>query len=67
MKEKELKFIKEFTNINITDICKELGVQPNNVYAGKAKKETYSNIRYCIYRELFKIILQDLTRNVKPE
>lgn len=67
MKEKELKFIKEFTNINITDICKELGVQPNNVYAGKAKKETYTNIRYCIYRELFKIILQDLTRNVKSE
>ena len=67
MKDKELKFIKDFTNINITDICKELGTQPNNVYTGKAKKSVYKKIRYCIYREIFKIILEDLQSDVEPE
>lgn len=41
---KDLKFIKEFTNIKISDICKELNRDKSNIYkrgkyADEVKKE----------------------------
>ena len=48
----DLEFIKKFSKIRISNICKNLKISTNNVYTGKAKKEKIKQIRNEIYKEL---------------
>ena len=44
-KEKDLQFIKEFSKIKIATICKELGINKSNVWAGNASEEAIKKVR----------------------
>lgn len=51
-KEKDLKFIKEFAKIKITTICKELGINKSNVWAGNASPEAIKKVREELERRI---------------
>lgn len=51
-KEQDLKFIKEFKSITISNICKDLKVDKSNVYRGLASAETIRKVREEIERKL---------------
>lgn len=51
-KEKNLKYIKEFSKIKITTICKELGVNKSNLWAGSASEEAIKKVREELERRI---------------
>ena len=53
----DLEFIKKFSKIRISNICKNLKISTNNVYTGKAKKEKIKQIRNEIYKELSTLLV----------
>lgn len=55
----DLEFIKKFSKIRISDICKNLKIQKNNVYTGKTKKENISRVKNEIYKELANLMVGD--------
>lgn len=55
----DLEFIKKFSKIRISDICKNLKIQKNNVYTGKTKKENISKVKNEIYKELVNLMVCD--------
>ncbi len=40
MKDKYLKYIRQFSQINISKLCKELKIDRQNILNGKASEET---------------------------
>lgn len=52
MKEQYLKFIKQFSKINITQICKDLNINRSNVLNGIASEETTKLLYDEIKKEL---------------
>ena len=50
MKDKYLKYINQFSKINISSICKELNIDRQNILNGKASEETTKKL----YDELVK-------------
>lgn len=55
----DLEFIKKFSKIRISDICKNLKIQKNNVYTGKTKKENLIKVKNEIYKELANLMVGD--------
>lgn len=51
-RDNDLKFIKDFSKINISQICKDLNVDRSNVLCGRASKETTSKVRKEIEKRL---------------
>ena len=51
-KEKDLQFIKDFSSINISQICKDLKVDRSNVLRGRASEETTNKVRKEIENRL---------------
>lgn len=51
-KEQDLKFIKAFKSITISDICKDLKVDKSNVYRGIASAEAIRKVREELERRL---------------
>lgn len=51
-KEKDLKYIQEFSKINITQICKDLGVSRSNVMTGRSSSDTTKAVKEEIQRRL---------------
>ncbi len=51
-KERDLKFIKDFSKIKITTICKELGINKSNVWAGNASEEAIKKVREELERRI---------------
>lgn len=51
-KEKDLKFIKDFSKIKISTICKELGINKSNVWAGNASEEAIRQVRKELIRRI---------------
>ena len=58
MKEQYLQFIKQFSSINVSKICKQLDINRANVLNGKASEETTR----LLYEEIVKQI-EDLLKN----
>lgn len=56
----DLEFIKNFSKIRISNICKKLKVQKNNVYSGKTTKENLHKLRKEIEKEYTRLCLEDL-------
>ena len=54
-KEKDLKFIREFSKINISRICRELNVNRPNILNGRASKEAIHNVKEEILKKIEKI------------
>lgn len=44
-KQKDLEYIKNFSKINIRDICKELNIDKSNVYRGIASAEKIRQVK----------------------
>ena len=51
-KEQDLKFIKAFKSITVSEICKDLKVDKSNVYRGIASAESIRKVREEIERRL---------------
>lgn len=60
MKQEYLEFIKAFSKINVSSICKELNINRENVLHGKASAEATKNV----YDELNKRIRDLLDNNI---
>ena len=58
MKEQYLQFIKQFSSINVSKICKQLDINRANILNGKASEETTR----LLYEEIVKQI-EDLLKN----
>lgn len=54
-KEDLLKYIKGFSQIKITYICKELGIDPANLWHGKISVDNMVRIKWKINEELEKL------------
>lgn len=59
MKERELKFIKDFNQINVKKICEEFGINPKNVYSGKTSIQNMANVYYELQYKIRKLLLDD--------
>lgn len=51
-KEKDLKFIKEFSKISVNSICRENGIHTQNVYTGKVGQHTAFFLRTLIEEKI---------------
>ena len=56
---KEVKFIKDFNQINIKKICEEYGFNPKNIYSGKARYDAILTIYFELQYRLKKLLLDD--------
>ena len=56
MKEQYLKFIKQFSSINVAQICKKLGINRSNILNGKSSEETTRLLYDEIKKELNKLL-----------
>lgn len=52
MKNKYLQYIKEFSKINISTLCKELGINRENILNGRASEETTKKLYDEIQKQL---------------
>lgn len=55
MKDRYLKFILSFSKINISSICKDLGINRENILKGKASEETTKKLYDELRRRLTKL------------
>lgn len=51
-KEKDLKYIKDFSKINVSSVCKELGVDRQNLLNGRASEKNTELVRQTIQEKL---------------
>lgn len=56
-KEKVVKFIKGFSRITITAICKELGITVQNVVTGRTSIEKLEQVKEKIQEEYAKLFI----------
>ena len=57
MKEKYIQFIKQHSKINITQLCKELGIDKSNVLNGRSSEKT-TRLLYDTLRKRLKELLE---------
>ena len=55
IKERDLKFIKDFSGIKLSDILKENKIDPSNFYKGKVSQEKVKLIKDQIDKEIIRI------------
>lgn len=51
----DLSFIKGFSKINITNVCKELGIDRTNLLKGNTSSNNYKKVRNAILEKLRKL------------
>lgn len=56
MKEEDLEFIKAFSKLSVTQVCRDLGIDKSNVYTGKASAEVISSVAEEIKKRLDEIM-----------
>lgn len=61
-KERDLKFIKDFYKINITEICDYLKVGKGNLYTGKISAEKTALVKDELVKRL-KNVIDDFKKN----
>ena len=58
-KEKNHQFIRNFSKITITGICKKLNVERQNIIVGTASEEKIERVKEEIQKEIAKLYLED--------
>lgn len=53
----DLEFIKKFSKITLTEVCKKTGVNKPNLYMGKASKENIKKIRKQIENDVAELYI----------
>lgn len=61
----DLEFIKKFSNIHVSKICKKMKVDRSNLLNGKSKKENEKKVRSEIESEIAKLYINDSEVNKK--
>lgn len=56
MKNKYLSFIKNFSNINVSKICKQLNINRSNILNGKSSEETTRLLYDEINKQLIELL-----------
>lgn len=51
-KEKDLKYIKDFSKITVAGICKELKIDKSNLWAGKATAQNVEKVKLEIQKRI---------------
>lgn len=54
-KEEDFKFIKDFSNISVRQICIELGIDYTNLIKGKSSAEKTKLVKERIIQDLLKL------------
>ena len=67
MKEKneDLEYIKKFSSISITDVCKKLGVNRANLLNVRTTKKNMKLVRKGLESEVAKLYLMEDGKNVE--
>ena len=52
----DLEFIKSFSKITITDACRELGVDRQNLYKGKTSKKNEMKVALLLIKKFYSIL-----------
>ena len=60
----DYQFIKEFTNITVSSICKKLGIRSCNVCNGQTTDENYRKVKNEIIRELLMLMIQSKSEDM---
>lgn len=55
----DLEYIKKFSSITITDVCKKLGVDRSNLLNGRTSKKNMKLIRKGLESEVAKLYLME--------
>ena len=55
IKERDLKFIKDFSSIKLSDILKQYKIDPSNFYKGKLSREKVKLIKDQIDKEIIRM------------
>lgn len=55
----DYEFIKQFSNIKLTNICKKHKINLSNLLSGVTTDENYRRVKNDLIRELLMIIIQD--------
>lgn len=58
-KEKNHKFIKNFSKITISGICKKLNVERTNIILGTTSEENLEKVKEEIQKEIAKLYMED--------
>lgn len=56
-KKDKLDFIKNFSKIKVSDVCKELNIDKSNLWSGKASEEKISLVYITIIEKIRKLLL----------
>lgn len=51
-------FIKEFNEISVSNICKEIGIAPQNIYSGRAKSDDIVLVGYMIRYKMENLLIK---------
>lgn len=63
----DLEFIKSFSKISITNVCKKLKIDRSNLINGKTTKENIKKVRRELEREYAKLYLKGENEYVDNE
>ena len=53
------EYVKKFTEIKVTNICKRLNIKMSNVSAGRTSKKNYERIKSEIESDIAKLYIKD--------
>lgn len=56
MKNKYIEFIEEFSKINVSGLCRKLGIHRGNILNGKASEHTTKLLYIALTYELIKLL-----------
>ena len=62
---KDIEYIKKFSKITITGICRKLNVNRTNLLTERTTKENTKKVREEIESEIAKLYLKEENENVK--
>ena len=62
-KNEDLEYIKKFSSISITDVCKKLGVNRANLLNGRTTKKNMKLVRKGLESEVAKLYLMEEKEN----
>lgn len=63
-KEKDLKFIKNFSKITIKKVCENINVAKQNIFNEKASEKTIERVKEEIEKEIAKLYIERNSKNV---
>lgn len=63
----DLEYIKQFSKITISSVCKQLKIAPNNMWAGRLNDKQYSLIKKCIIANVSKLNIEDYKKDLKSK